>query len=702
MANNDRYDDWYAEKLWTLLPAIYRAEDPVDDPAANGPLREIVDRLGAQTAIVRRSIDRLWEDQSIETCDDWVIDYIGELLATNLVPSLDARGKRADVGKTIYYRRRKGTVAVLEELAGDITGWSVRVVEMFRRLGRTRHGLDPAIGLRADPSTARGTLQREEGLIGQRTSTSAGGFADLRSVHGASLTNSAFDEYFHTADVRRGRGAVGRYNIPHLGVFVWRLKSLPVAGVTAVHDATCVNQWTFDPTGREIALFAAGDRTYGDQWVSPLEQEVPGPISRDLLQVAFTELYRIDDAAHSLAVYRYVGGPPGLDYDLVTASEISQDPRRPTGRFSIDPTRGKIIAAFGVADGIYRVDYRHGFASEIGAGGYDRRVPFVPRAQPALVALPLPVVRVPSSQLGIDEALAALTAAPVTGSVVIDNSLTYDAVVDVGPIAAVTIRVTNFCRPLVRSTKPRWVFEGKDAASTLTLDGLFTSGGIDIVLTGTFARVSLVCCTLDPGRADGAGWANAVDGKQLAPSHLRIEGNVRDLVIDRCILGPITATDTFGAETLTITDSIVQATGDELALGLTNGVIILSRCTILGASQVHRIDVSESILHGFANVDDVQHGCVRFTAWTAGSSLPRKYESVRIEPAADLFGSRDFGNAAYAQVSTPDPAILEGAVDGSEMGAFSREKAAIKERSILIKYQEYLPLGLEPAIVHAT
>ena len=111
---------------------------------------------------MRRSIDRLWEDQSIETCDDWVIPYLADLLATNLVPSMDARGQRLDVANTIYYRRRKGTVALLEQLAADVTGWDARVIEFFRRLARTRHGLDPAIGCpadSADPAAAR-RLQR--------------------------------------------------------------------------------------------------------------------------------------------------------------------------------------------------------------------------------------------------------------------------------------------------------------------------------------------------------------------------------------------------------------------------------------------------------------------------------------------------------------------------------------------------------------
>src|ERR1700759_2902359 len=106
-ARPDPYRIYYADKLWSLLPAIYRTLD-TDQFNANGPLRELVNRIGAQAANVRRNIDRLWEDQSIESCDDWVIPYIGALLATNLVPGLDPRGQRLDVANTISYRRRKG------------------------------------------------------------------------------------------------------------------------------------------------------------------------------------------------------------------------------------------------------------------------------------------------------------------------------------------------------------------------------------------------------------------------------------------------------------------------------------------------------------------------------------------------------------------------------------------------------------------
>src|SRR5206468_7084409 len=174
----DHYEAYYADKLWGLLPAVYRAED-TDQFDTNGPLREMINRIGAQAAIVRRSIDRVWEDQSVETCDDWIIPYIGDLLATNLVANLDARGQRLDVAKTIYYRRRKGTLAILEEIAFDITGWDAKIVEFFRRMGRTRHGLDPAIGVPQAEHDDLATLELAEGLVGPLTRTGGGRFGDL-------------------------------------------------------------------------------------------------------------------------------------------------------------------------------------------------------------------------------------------------------------------------------------------------------------------------------------------------------------------------------------------------------------------------------------------------------------------------------------------------------------------------------------------
>ena len=818
----DRYESYYADRLWNLLPEIYRVSDS-DSFDRDGPLRELCERIGAQMAVVRRSIDRLWEDQSIESCDDWVVPYIGDLLATNLVSGLDTRGRRLEVANTIYYRRRKGTAAVLEQLAGDVTGWDVRVVEFFRRLARTRHGLDPEIGLPSatlDPLGAR-RLQLASGLIGPLTGTTIGGTADLRNAFGASNTGTAFDEFFYTPDSRRGEGATGRYNIPRLGVFLWRLYSFPesaadpnlLLSVPVAGLAPCAAHYTFDPTGRQVPLFASASRTtdlerFGATWVSPSQWELPGPIPKPLLDDdrrsdkehpdLYTSKSGADLTMRSLGIFRDT-----------TADLVALDDAR------IWPELGRFAVA--AADPKLRVWYHYGFASRIGAGAYDRRA-----VAGTLAATPAPATSVSGG--------GAIGAIPGTGTVTLEDSLTYTAIPDVAAVKDLTIRSANGVRPLIRRApaSAAWTLTGQ-AGSILRLEGLFLSGG-DIVLAGEFDEVAISFSTFDPGSAAAAGapspYAKSIDDRELRPTTLWIDGKVRALTIDRSVTGPIRARHGGGVVELTLRDSIVQtpviqeggetvsiadfkdlesfamavkdarepaaeairnalAPGTksllnllhagarisdalanaliadvnnalqkpdlfdpqalrrsaiprrilqsgsdaaknrafladsfplelaDLALAFVSGDVRLQRTTILGRMYVHRTDVSESILNDLAWAENPQQGCVRFSAWTAGSVLPRKYESVEIVAQAALFTSRSFGQPGYAQlrsdadeVARPGAggigAISEGAENGSEMGAFQGELASIKERSLQIKFEEFMPVGLVPVVVHVT
>ncbi len=58
---DDLYESWYQNKLWQLLPAVYRVQDATAS-GVPGPLQELLNRIGAQTATLRRSIDRLGEE----------------------------------------------------------------------------------------------------------------------------------------------------------------------------------------------------------------------------------------------------------------------------------------------------------------------------------------------------------------------------------------------------------------------------------------------------------------------------------------------------------------------------------------------------------------------------------------------------------------------------------------------------------------
>lgn len=795
--DRDLYQAFYTDYLWRMLPEVYRAADS-DDPDQPGPLRELVQRLGAQIAVVRRSIDRSEQDQSIETCDDWLIPYLGDLLGSTIVAGLDARAQRLDVAKTIYYRRRKGTVALLEELSADITGWNARAVEFFRRLARHRHLFDPEIGLERQ----HGVI---EGLRGTLSGTQAGGFADLRHAGGARKAGTAFDEFFHSADFRRGRGTSGWHNIPKLGIFLWRLRSFRYRASTPVEDALCPGQFSFDPTGREIPLFAPNYRNpeqYGDAWVTPDEWMLPGKIDAELLQREAARLY-----------------PYGFAIEDVSAAGPTLVP---LASLQVTPTRGRYTQAAAPAPGVARrVRFHHGFSSAIGAGPYERRaLPQEPLRRPPPAA---PAISGGGAQLQTE--LAALGA---TGTATIADSLTYISVPNPWNVDDILLLGDLGERPVIRLASGAWEIRG-GAGATLALEGVLLCGA-DIVLTGSFDSVTISCATIDPGEATGADGspALAVDGRPLRPSTIWIEGTVALLVLRRAICGPIRTRAHGAIEALSASDSIIQgvrsdlpgalsnaavfdprdlvrrlrdgadplaaflrteltaagvtlaaydpaqlpapalldaivaglntilaagplysaglfagvplpeslrvaapAPGPELlrlnrllleagfplalqpaALATPSGNLALERCTVLGTVHAHRISASESILHGFAVARDAQDGCIRFSAYVAGSRLHEPYESVALREHAALFNGTRFGQSEYAQLAEladleivaglPGATVSTGARDGSEMGAFALEKNPIKARGLRRKLTEYIPIGVTPVLIFVT
>ena len=155
----------------------------------------------------------------------------------------------------------------------------------------------------------------------------------------------------------------------------------------------------------------------------------------------------------------------------------------------------------------------------------------------------------------------------------------------------------------------------------------------------------------------------------------------------------------------------------DCALAFGDGMLNLSRCTVMGRIVAHRFDASECILQELTQADDLQDGCVRFSAWADGSVVPRQYESVRVPQSAPLFTTTDFGQPGYAQLlptadlqrlpqstpsTSPQNTISAGAVDGSEMGAYARDKNPARAQALLLKLQEYMPASLVPVIVNVT
>ncbi|MEM9194914.1 MAG: hypothetical protein AAGF12_37390 [Myxococcota bacterium] len=729
----DGFERYYAEKIWELIPPIYRHEDGIAE--APGVLRALVEILATQAAVGRRSSDRVWEDAFAETADDWAIPYLADLLGTRLVSALNPRGRRVDVAKTIYYRRRKGTVRVLEELISDIAGWEGKVVESFQCLARSPHRLDA-------PPAAR---------LGRFSDTPRGGTADLRSARGAAAQRGPFDEYAHTPDLRRTRGEDGVRNIPKVAFHLFRMRSIPMDGVAPFVRADG-QSFTFDPSGRDVPLFMPRRRLDDwDEWRSALPWQLPAPMPCRLLghaefrvglglvadlvqaglsvgaeaelrtvvgrrfrsEVALREHFdSFANAAELLAPATFAtireealveaSGlhalyPGALRVEPVAGNPISREgvaagnldgwtATAPGKVVIVDPERGRFALSSPPPSSIeVRATYHYGAPGPLGAGGYDRRASLGPAdlTVPIAGAAGGPIVAGNFSTDGVTE---------------IADSATYGPVTNPAPFDRLIFQAANFERPYLRlASTLEFTSLGTDAE--LVLDGLWfgIAAPGSLVLRGSFRSVVLRHCTLDPGGRD-------TDGNPILPVPLRIEASIDELRVERSMTANILVEPSGSVDRLVVQDSVVD--GDR-SLGPSidhpNDELHLDRSTVFGVVDVERLWASEAIVTGTVDVTNTQDGCFRFSAAPPASRLPRPYEAHWLQSSASLFVSRRFGDPGYAQLSEAAPSsILRGAEDTSEMGAFSSLRTPIRMDGLRAKVDEYLPFGLIPAFIVET
>ncbi|HRM94632.1 MAG TPA: hypothetical protein PLO08_13595, partial [Alicycliphilus sp.] len=179
------------ERLYQLLPAIHRLRD-----AEQGqPLRALLAVIEEELTALELDAARLYDNWFIETCDEWTVPYIGDLVGARAIRPVPSAGvsMRAWVANTLAYRRRKGTALVLEQLARDVTGWPATAVEFFQRLATTQH----MNHVRRAPAATAGVRDAAR--------------AELAQAHGG-----AFDPYAHTLEVRNADTRGGRHNIPNI------------------------------------------------------------------------------------------------------------------------------------------------------------------------------------------------------------------------------------------------------------------------------------------------------------------------------------------------------------------------------------------------------------------------------------------------------------------------------------------------------
>jgi hypothetical protein len=346
------------DRLYELLPVFHRQLDT----EAGQPLRALLQVIAEQVNVVEDDIAQLYENWFIETCQDWVVPYIADLIGYRPVHEAGEPGAvstaggalrdkilipRREVAATLRYRRRKGTLALLELLARDVAGWPARAAEFYQLLAASQHVKYPRL------SRAR-TL-------------------DLRGGDALDRLGGAFDEASHTASVRRlnSRRTTGRHAITNAGLFVWRLKAHSVTRAPAFSVDRVRHHYTFSILGNDAPLFTKPIAEPDPTHVAD-ELNVPAPVRRRALEERTADYY---GPQKSLFIWRDGEDRP-VPLDYIVAADLSRWAYRPQGdQVAVDPRLGRI--AFSPRSepraGVW-VTYHYGFPAEIGGGEYARQL----------------------------------------------------------------------------------------------------------------------------------------------------------------------------------------------------------------------------------------------------------------------------------------------------------------------------------------
>ncbi|MDC7341105.1 hypothetical protein PQR15_37360 [Streptomyces lydicus] len=130
-----------ADRFRALLPAHLWA---LDD-RSEGTLQALLSAVAEELAVLEGDLGDLYDGWFVETCEEWLLPYVADLIGlAEPLPDLgDGVSWRTVVANTLSHRRRKGTATVLEQLAGEVTGWQARAVEYFRLLAVSTHVRHP-------------------------------------------------------------------------------------------------------------------------------------------------------------------------------------------------------------------------------------------------------------------------------------------------------------------------------------------------------------------------------------------------------------------------------------------------------------------------------------------------------------------------------------------------------------------------------
>jgi hypothetical protein len=713
-------------RLYDLLPAYVRFRDAYEGES----LRTVMDALEVPFQVIRDDIDSLYRAWFIETCEEWMVPYIGDLAG---VRGLETQRQmlptqRTRVANTLAYARSKGTVAALERVARDVTGWPCHVVEHSSGMAGSASLLDPD---RLQPA-----------------------MVDLRQAGSLDSLGGPFDTLSHAADLKPADasnpplGDRGGFHPLHLGLSFWRLESYPVLGGTPrAAEGTGGRGYRFHPFGLDIPLFNPPQTADGPVYRSsernlpvrlrpfPLAEEIAARRRGDLPREGF---FGVDPVFRILVAGeegKLVPVPPeAIEIcDLSSWTAVSgTDAGGGQVRVFVDPVRGRLLFAEEERSPVL-LDYSYGLSMDLGGGSYPREMEM---REPVEAAWKAVVSRdcVPGFDartrehhftsladavdawssirpLPIPAARQSEAMAPRSGIIRIHDSATYEVDLKISLKGRwLAIQAADGCCPCVRGdlevvgaiqgTTQGWgdvrrlmATPGEDPTlqNQLRLDGLWIEGGI-LVRGG--ASLLLQHCTVAPP-FPGRPAAAAVRFRQ-EESYQTLERSV--VRASRCILGALDLAHR--PVDLELSDSIVDGGGDTAIAG-DHAAAALARCTVFGEVRLDRLSMAMSVLfRDPVHVAVPSEGELRFCHVPAESVTPTQ---ERCHDGGAAFTSVTFGDPAYAQLSPSASAqIRHGGEDGNEIGVYNSLRQADRLANLPPVLDEFLPWGLQARVSFVT
>lgn len=726
-------------QIYNLLPAVYRVRDaqiaqaspnslnPADfatlqqllaippdqltflqqlqlrelqDLQQRGPLKSLIAILAGQIEVLQESLYQSYDDLFIETCAGWVVPYIADLVGLQGLVDVPSAGYtvRAAVADAIRNRRRKGTVPVLESIARDVTDWDANVVEYFQVLATTQfmNHIRP-------------------------------GNLSMANIHNADdqLLNTPFDTYARTAEMRNIETTLGKYNIPNIGIFLWRLGQQQMENSPACQVDP--RRYCFDPIARDIPLFTFPvTETAATPRATPLN--VPMPISRRML---FDDLKQNVSNYYGPGLSIFVdygqGAPPaGFPVCACNLSDVKDSggnvigwAHQPQSCIGIDPELGRIAFPQNQpAPASVHVTYCYGFSSEIGGGPYARLFETI-----ADVRVGSQIGQVATIQAALNLAVGMLN--PSKNSVVVEitNNEYYveTPTVNIPANASVQLRAADGNRPVLVLSGDLTVIGGNE--SVFNLNGLLVCGGsitaqhANAANVGDTITLNISHCTFNPGLTPAIKTASA---QSPCPS-IWIETSNVTVNVDHSILGPVristenkVSLTTCIVDALSPSDVAYACQRDALAAA---APLTVTNSTIIGKVHTQEMQLASNTIFlaelappdqeqwtAPVLADQLQQGCVRFSYVPPGSRVPRLFHCYPVanQPSTPAFTSLRFGDPGYCQLTDRSGLILTGADDQSEAGVFHDIFQPQRLSNLRIMVADFLRFGLEAGIFFAT